>query len=63
MAVLRHIFLAAILIVGVIGSAVAETVLHRGNGTEPNTLDPHQAAGTWEHYIIADMYGSDRESG
>ena len=30
-------------------------VLHRGNGTEPNTLDPHQANGTWENNIIGDM--------
>lgn len=29
--------------------------LHRGNGTEPNTLDPHQAAATWENNIIGDM--------
>lgn len=30
-------------------------VLHRGNGAEPNTLDPHQANGTWENSIIGDM--------
>lgn len=30
-------------------------VLHRGNGAEPNTLDPHQANGTWENNIIGDM--------
>ena len=31
-------------------------VLHRGNGTEPNTLDPHQANGVWENNIIGDMF-------
>jgi oligopeptide transport system substrate-binding protein len=30
-------------------------VLYRGNGYEPNTLDPHQANGTWENNIIGDM--------
>ncbi len=30
-------------------------VLNRGNGYEPNTLDPHQANGTWENNIIGDM--------
>ena len=34
----------------------AEVVLHRGNGTEPDTLDPHRAAGTWENNIIGDMF-------
>jgi len=30
-------------------------ILHRGNGTEPDSLDPHKAAGTWENNIIGDM--------
>ncbi|MGV6802159.1 MAG: peptide ABC transporter substrate-binding protein [bacterium] len=30
-------------------------VIHRGNGTEPNTLDPHQSNGVWESAIIGDM--------
>ncbi|WP_306252190.1 peptide ABC transporter substrate-binding protein [Parvularcula sp. IMCC14364] len=30
-------------------------VMNRGNGYEPNTLDPHQANGTWENNIIGDM--------
>jgi len=31
-------------------------VLHRGNGTEPSTLDLHRSAGTWENNIIGDMF-------
>jgi len=31
-------------------------VLHRGNGAEPLTLDPHKASGTWENNIIGDMF-------
>ena len=34
----------------------AEVVLHRGNSTEPDTLDPHRAADTWENNIIGDMF-------
>jgi oligopeptide transport system substrate-binding protein len=32
------------------------TVLHRGNGAEPLSLDPHKASGTWENNIIGDMF-------
>lgn len=31
-------------------------VLHRGNGAEPDTLDPHLSSGTWENNIIGDMF-------
>ncbi len=31
-------------------------VLHRGNGAEPSSLDPHKAAGTWENNIIGDLF-------
>lgn len=30
--------------------------LHRGNGAEPDTLDPHKASGNWENNIIGDMF-------
>ncbi len=33
----------------------APVVLHRGNGAEPDTLDPHKATGQWENNIIGDM--------
>ncbi len=70
---------AALIAVGFIGfSAINEdvtaqsgdggpVVLHRGNGTEPSSLDPHKAAGTWENNIIGDMmlglYTDDIEGG
>lgn len=38
------------------GFARAETVLHRGNGAEPETLDPHQATGMPEAMIFYDLY-------
>jgi oligopeptide transport system substrate-binding protein len=28
----------------------------RGNGAEPDTLDPHKASGNWENNIIGDMF-------
>jgi len=31
-------------------------VLHRGNSSEPLSLDPHKATGTWENNIIGDMF-------
>lgn len=30
--------------------------LTRGNGAEPDTLDPHKASGGWENNIIGDMF-------
>ncbi len=35
---------------------VTEVVLHRGNGAEPVTLDPHGSAGTWESNILRDLF-------
>lgn len=37
-------------------AAGAGKVLRRGNGAEPDTLDPHQASGTWENNIIGDLF-------
>ncbi len=31
-------------------------VLHVGNTSEPLTLDPHKASGTWENHIIGDIF-------
>ncbi len=31
-------------------------VFHRGNGAEPDSLDPHKASGTWENNIIGDLF-------
>lgn len=30
--------------------------LHRGNGAEPSTLDPHKASGNWENNVIGDIF-------
>ena len=32
------------------------STLFRGNGAEPDTLDPHKASGNWENNIIGDMF-------
>ena len=33
-----------------------EKILKRGNGAEPDTLDPHLATGAWEGNIINDLF-------
>ena len=33
-------------------SSISQYILKRGNGTEPDSLDPHKATGTWENNII-----------
>ena len=39
----------AALALGVLPARAADRtkVLHRGNGAEPDTLDPHLSSGTW----------------
>lgn len=44
------------LLAGAAPAAAAEVVLHRGNGAEPETLDPHQATGFPEALIIYDLF-------
>ena len=43
---------AALLLSSICAEAVT---LHRGNGAEPDSLDPDKAQGTWENHIIGDM--------
>jgi oligopeptide transport system substrate-binding protein len=39
------------------GQAPTDSVtLHRGNSSEPLSLDPHKASGSWENNIIGDMF-------
>ena len=33
-----------------------DKILHRGNGAEPDTLDPHLATGHWEGSVINDIF-------
>lgn len=47
---------AAALIAGLAFSAQAQNTLRIANMGEPDTLDPHHAAGTWENRIIGDMF-------
>src|ERR1700704_2527082 len=48
--------LASVLVLGGAFAAQAEQVLHRGNGAEPETLDPHKSTGVTEYNIEADLY-------
>ena len=40
---MRRLAFAAMLLAAALGAARAEAVLHRGNGAEPDTLDPQFA--------------------
>src|ERR1700761_6999874 len=37
-------------------SASDGKTLNRGNGAEPDTLDPHKAQGQWECNVVGDMF-------
>ncbi len=41
---------------GMTFSTADARTFHRGNGAEPDTLDPHKASGNWENNIIGDMF-------
>ncbi len=51
---MRSLF-AALLLLLAAGSASAETALNRGNGAEPDTLDPAQAGMAMEINILGDL--------
>ena len=38
------------------GPAAAESVIRIGNVGEPESLDPHKVAGTWENRIVGEMF-------
>ena len=51
-----RIAVLAVLVLGAAGAVEAETVLHRGNGGEPGTLDPQKSDAFWESNILTDIY-------
>ncbi len=53
---LRVLALAGAVALLTAGAAQAETVLHRGNGAEPETLDLHKSTGVTEANIIYDLH-------
>jgi oligopeptide transport system substrate-binding protein len=48
-------WLPALLLVALVGAAHAGTMLNRGNGGEPESLDPQFASGTLEANIVGDL--------
>lgn len=55
---MRYVLFAvvALLITASAGASIAQTVLERGNGVEPTTLDPHKATTAAEANILRDLY-------
>ncbi|MFC7333675.1 peptide ABC transporter substrate-binding protein [Rhodocista pekingensis] len=53
---LMRLAVAALLGFGSIAPAAAEMVLHRGNGTEPETLDPQRLRGEAAGWIAMDLF-------
>lgn len=48
--------LAALALILVTAAPAAAVTLHRGNQSEPDTLDPHKATGSWESNILGDLF-------
>lgn len=53
---LRRLLALALLLLFAASSGLAETVLHRGNLLEPESLDPHRATGLPAAMIFYDLY-------
>jgi oligopeptide transport system substrate-binding protein len=50
-------FLAVVVLFGQPAAASDELMaLHRGNSSEPGSLDPHQASTTWENNIVGELF-------
>jgi oligopeptide transport system substrate-binding protein len=54
--ILTRAALATALALGISSFAMAETVFHRGNGAEPETLDVHRSTGVPESWIQTDLF-------
>ena len=56
--IIRHIALSAVvsLQLFIAGPVIAQTVLNRGNGAEPETLDVHKMSGEVESNIAVDLF-------
>jgi oligopeptide transport system substrate-binding protein len=52
---LRRTALAAVATVAFMGAAAAQVVYHRGNGADPETLDPHKTSTVAEAHILRDL--------
>ena len=46
----------SLILIAPLNLIASEKILHRGNGAEPDTLDPHLATGHWEGSIINDIF-------
>jgi oligopeptide transport system substrate-binding protein len=55
MTLLRAFIAAAALLLAAAPAFADPVILKRGNGAEPDTLDPQKATGQWENNIIGDM--------
>ena len=52
---LKRTAIAAVATVAFMGAAAAQVVYHRGNGADPETLDPHKTSTTSESHILRDL--------
>ncbi len=52
----RRVLLAGICLAALVGAASAETVLNRGNDTDPATLDQHHTSTVSENRVLRDLY-------
>lgn len=52
---LKRTAIAAVATVAFMGAAAAQTVYHRGNNADPETLDPHKTSTISESHILRDL--------
>ncbi|HEY5798459.1 MAG TPA: peptide ABC transporter substrate-binding protein, partial [Bosea sp. (in: a-proteobacteria)] len=50
------LMLAAMLLFGGVGEALAQGVFHRGNDADPETLDPHRTSTVAEAHLLRDLF-------
>lgn len=52
----RHLMVSGVVFLATAGVALAEMVYHRGNTSEPETLDQHLTSTIYERNILVDLY-------
>ena len=52
----RRLLLAAALLAALVGPAAAESVFNRGNGADPETLDPHRSTSVPASHVEFDLF-------
>lgn len=53
---LKALLISTLLVAGLVNTAAAQTIYHRGNSADPETLDPHKTSTVYEAHVLRDLF-------